>query len=288
MKSPPGSRRFIVSAVALSERLGDPGWVVVDCRFRLTEPEAGYRAYRAGHIPGARYAHLDDDLARKPAPGEGRHPLPDSDTFARTLSALGIGNDSEVVVYDDQAGAIAARLWWMLRWVGHDRVAVLDGGLKAWEAQSLPLSQDEPAVEPCDYVIERVRDDWVVSTAELEGFDPEHTMLFDARSEPRFRGESEPIDPVAGHVPGARNWPFDDNLSTSGCLSTPEEIAERFERHTRGSSPERVVAMCGSGVTACHLLWALESAGITDGRLYAGSWSEWIRDPARPIARDSD
>ena len=275
----------LIDVATLARRLGESGTVVVDCRFSLTAPEAGRQAYLAGHIPGARYAHLEEDLARAPAADEGRHPLPTPAAFARTLGQLGIGNDSDIVVYDDQSGAVAARLWWMLRWVGHSRVAVLDGGLQAWVESGGALAAGPGAGSTArDYRITTPQADAVATTAEIATLDHAAWQLVDARSAARFAGREEPIDPVAGHVPGARSWPFSDNVAADRRLRSPRELAANLER--LGLAPQTgLIAMCGSGVTACHLLLALAVLG-RDGRLYTGSWSEWIRDPGRPVATE--
>ena len=272
----------LISSTSLVSKLDDPSWVVVDCRFVLTDPNAGLCAYRRGHIPGARYAHLDNDLARAPGPFDGRHPLPRVDDFVATLGSWGISNTSRVVVYDDASGAIAARLWWMLRWVGHDEVYVLDGGLPGWESAGLALEQAVPNVRTTRYAVGEVRHDRVVSTecipSELAG----GALLADARSAERYQGVAEPIDPVAGHVPGAVNRPFSDALQPDGRMRPAEELQGRLKQ--LADHPAGFIAMCGSGVTACHLLLAVSAAGLGDGRVYIGSWSEWIRDPERPIA----
>ena len=278
----------LVDAKTLAERLAEPDWIIVDCRFRLTEPDAGYSAYRRGHIPGARYAHLDDDLAADPGPGDGRHPLPDPERFAITPGAWGISNLSSVVVYDDASGAIAARLWWLLRWLGHERVAVLDGGLDAWQADGLPLETITPTWQAARYLPATVREDWVVTSDDLQQLLESGALLLDARSAERFRGIEEPIDPIAGHVPGATNLPFTTTLTPAGTLLEPGRLRDDLTSVLAGRDITDVVAMCGSGVTACHVLLALSAAGLGDGRLYAGSWSEWIRSGNRPIATGSD
>jgi thiosulfate/3-mercaptopyruvate sulfurtransferase len=261
---------------------------VVDCRFRLTQPDAGYSAYQNGHIPGARYAHLDRDLAASPGPSDGRHPLPDPERFATTLGAWGISNASSVVVYDDASGAIAARLWWLLRWLGHEQVAVLDGGLDSWQANGLPLETAAPDWQPARYLPATVHDEWVVTSDDLPQLLESGALLLDARSRERFRGIEEPIDSVAGHVPGAGNLPFTETLTREGTLLDPERLRDVLTSVLAGREIKDVTAMCGSGVTACHLLLALSAAGLGDGRLYAGSWSEWIRDGQRPIATGPD
>ena len=272
----------LISPTALAKRLGDSTWVVVDCRFDLADPNAGHAAFRRGHIPGARYAHLDNDLARVPGPTDGRHPLPRVEDFTATLGGWGISATSSVVVYDDMSGAIAARLWWMLRWVGHRAAYVLDGGLKAWEGAELPLDPEISRIRASQYAARDVRRDWVVPTARLPSEQAKGARLVDARAPERFQGVTEPIDPVAGHVPGAVNWPFSDALQPDGTLCPAEELRARLGHLTDQSGG--LIAMCGSGVTACHLLLAVNAAGLGDGRVYIGSWSEWIRDPGRPIA----
>lgn len=272
----------LISSATLAKRLGDSAWVVVDCRFVLTDPDAGHAAYRRGHIPGARYAHLDNDLARVPGSADGRHPLPRVKDFTATLGAWGISNATNVVVHDDMSGAIAARLWWMLRWMGHRTVHVLDGGLKAWEAAGLPLDSKIPAVRAVQYVAHDVRRDWVVSTDRVPLELANGARLVDARAPERFQGLTEPMDPVAGHIPGAINWPFPEALRPDGTMRPVDELHTRLKRLT--DQPGGFIAMCGSGVTACHLLLAVNAAGLGDGRVYIGSWSEWIRDPERPIA----
>jgi len=273
----------LVSAAQLEGLLAASSCLVFDCRFVLPDPPAGHSAYMRGHIPGARYAHLDHDLSRPPHPYEGRHPLPEPLQFAATLGRLGITARDRVVVYDDQSGAIAARLWWMLRWLGHEEVAVLDGGLQAWIAAGGRLEAGGVDWQLATYEPGKVRSAEVVTTAEIAALDTKRAVLVDARAPARFAGREEPIDPVAGHVPGAVNWPFSSMLDPDGRMQPPERIRERYMAVTDGGTRE-LVAMCGSGVTACHILLAVATAGLP-GRLYAGSWSEWIRDPARPIAR---
>ena len=278
----------LIDAPTLATHLGKPGWVVIDCRFQLTEPNAGYEAYARGHIPGARYAHLDDDLAAPIGPNDGRHPLPDPERFARTLGAWGIDNSSSVVVYDDASGAIAARLWWLSRWLGHEQVAILDGGLDAWLANGQALESALPSWDTTHFSPAPANEDWVVSGSELLQLIESGFVLLDARSEDRFRGIVEPIDPIAGHVPGACNLPFTSLLGEDGTLLSPSQLNDRLSRVLNGRDPANVITMCGSGVTACHLLLAMSAAGLGDGRLYAGSWSEWIRDGEREIATGRD
>lgn len=268
--------------------LDDPDLVVIDCRFDLLDPDAGRRQYAEAHIPGARYASLDDDLAREPGPDDGRHPLPSPENFAARLETLGVSNSSFVVAYDEGAGAIAARLWWMLRWLGHERIAVLNGGLARWQASALPVTDRSTPFERGSFVPERVNADWTVSVSKLEDSLGTGNVVLDARAAPRYRGEHEPIDPVAGHIPGAANLPFTECLADDGRLLPPPELRTVFANAMRGRDADQLIAMCGSGVTACHLLLAMNRAGIGDGRLYVGSWSEWIRNPQRPIATGSN
>ena len=273
----------LIDAQSLARELDRGDCIVVDCRFTLTDPPAGRAAYDRGHIPGARYADLDNDLARHAHEGEGRHPLPEPERFAATLGSWGIGRDDAVVAYDEGSGAIAARLWWLLGWIGHPRRAVLDGGFAAWQQAGLPVEQKPPSVRARRYEAGPPRNEDVVATGEVAAAQAAGDLLVDARAAPRYRGEQEPIDPKAGHVPGARNRAFSANVTPSGRFRPPAELRAELTELLDGRSPDRLVAMCGSGVTACHLLLAMEVAGLSGGRLYAGSWSEWIRDPARPI-----
>ena len=280
----------LIDVEALQALLGQPRLTVVDCRFDLMNPEAGRQAYWRAHIPGARYADLNRDLSAPVGPHTGRHPLPLPEVFARHLSHLGIGNDTQVVAYDEANGSIAARLWWMLRWLGHDAAAVLDGGFKAWSAHGGALQSGEAGPEAAERVTRhftpRIDADSVVSTAEVErGLQGPNAVLVDARAQERYAGTVEPIDPVAGHIPGAVNHPFTANLGADGRFLPAAELKRRWQERLPGGGAENLVAMCGSGVTACHNLLSLEVAGLAGGKLYAGSWSEWIRDPRRPIAR---
>jgi thiosulfate/3-mercaptopyruvate sulfurtransferase len=277
----------IVAAEALAGAISESELVVIDCRHELQDPEAGPRKFVEGHIPGARHAHLDRDLARPALAHEGRHPLPSAEGFVSVLRHLGISNDSFVVVYDDSGGAMAARLWWMLRWLGHGQVAVLDGGIQAWCATGQALEHGESlAAVTGEFVAMDVQDDWVVQTDELiELLASGEVLLVDARARPRFEGQVEPIDPVAGHIPGALNLPFSELLTEDGTFLDPATLASIFAEILGGGSGSAAVTMCGSGVTACHLQLGLEAAGLGIGRLYVGSWSEWIRDPERPVAK---
>jgi len=274
----------LVDTDTLGRHLSDPRWIVVDCRFTLTDTGAGRRAWAAGHVPGARYAHLDEDLSGPVTPRTGRHPLPDPAALARTLGAWGIDASKQVVVYDDSFGAMAARLWWLLRWLGHDAVALLDGGYPKWLREKKPVTAEAPVVHPTAFR-PRVNDTLRVNADFVEQArrDPAFTVL-DARAEERFRGEVEPLDKVAGHIPGAVNAPYEDNLDVSGEFLSSEELRERYLDLLGGVVPDQAIHMCGSGVTACHNVLAMEHAGLPGARLYAGSWSEWIADPDRPVA----
>ena len=275
----------LIDAETLAGHLNS-SWRVFDCRFALGDPSAGERAYAAGHIPGAHYLHLDRDLASAVTAASGRHPLPEPKTLAAKLAAVGVGAGTQVVAYDDAAGAFAARLWWLLRWLGHPQVAVLDGGWKLWLREARPVSHEQPAsAAPGDF---RARPDdrmWLSSERVRQRAGAGIGRLLDARAAERFRGEQEPIDAVAGHVPGAVNLPYLGNISGDGRFKSAEALRTRFMAALDGAAPAETVCMCGSGVTACHNLLAMEVVGLSGGRLYAGSWSEWIRDPSRPVAR---
>jgi thiosulfate/3-mercaptopyruvate sulfurtransferase len=277
-------RTPLISTAELARHLSDPDWLVADCRFELSNPAAGRAAWQAGHIPGALYVDLERDLSLPVTPATGRHPLPSPEAFAATLSRLGIGNDTKVVCYDGGPGAYAARLWWMLRWVGHDAVAVLDGGFAAWTAEGRPVSTAAAARAPARF-LPRPRAGMVLDAAGVAAALARGETLVDVRGAERFAGAVEPIDAVAGHVPGARNLPFVENLGPDGRFREPAELASLWRARVGAEAGRAPVCMCGSGVTACQGLLALEAAGIAGGRLYAGSWSEWIRDPSRPIAR---
>jgi thiosulfate/3-mercaptopyruvate sulfurtransferase len=280
----------LISAAMLRDLVGKPEIAIIDCRFDLMNPDGGRRAYLEGHIPGARYADLNRDLSAPITATSGRHPLPTPSDFAGTLVRLGIGRATQVIAYDDGAGAFAARLWWMLRWVGHSAAAVLDGGIKAWvsEGGTLQSGQEKPLPAAAGGPHPSAQADTaaVIETAEIERrlSDPAF-LLIDARAGERFAGTVEPIDAVAGHIKGAVNHPFSANLGADGRFLPAPVLREAWERRLAGRSPTQVAAMCGSGVTACHNLLSLEVAGFPGAKLYAGSWSEWIRDPHRPVAQ---
>jgi thiosulfate/3-mercaptopyruvate sulfurtransferase len=267
----------------LGEHLEDPEWCIVDCRFDLMHPEQGRADYLAGHIPGAVYAHLDRDLAAPVTPSSGRHPLPAAEAFAATLGRWRVGPESTVVAYDQAGGAFAARLWWLLLWVGHRRARVLDGGYAAWQREGLPTATEVPPAGTGRYPV-RPDEGMVVRTDELPARLAQGELLVDAREPDRFAGRREPIDAVAGHVPGAVNFPLGRSLREDGRWRSPEELARAWEP-LLGPAPGRSwMTMCGSGVTACHLALSATRAGFRAPALYAGSFSEWIRDPARPVA----
>ncbi len=280
------NRATLVDAGELHSALGESGLRIVDARFALADPAAGSLAYLQSHLPGAVYAHLDRDLSDLTKSGLGRHPLPDSDTFVRRLGEWGITPAHQVAVYDAGDGSMAAaRLWWMMKLLGHERVAVLDGGLAAWRERGFPETDVQPAPLPAPAYPARFDAARIVSAEDVrERLDEDSGWLFDARAAERFRGEVEPIDPVAGHVPGAINRPFMLNLC-DGQFRPAAELREELLALLGGRDPGDTVMMCGSGVTACHLLLAFEHAGLHGGRVYAGSWSGWISDPSRPVAR---
>jgi thiosulfate/3-mercaptopyruvate sulfurtransferase len=273
----------------LAERLNEPHLVILDCRFALDNPAYGRNAYAQGHIPGARFADLEADLSGPVQPGvTGRHPLPSSTRLVQRLREWGVRNDSAVVLYDDGPTAFATRAWWLLAWLGkRDNVFVLNRGFKAWQAAGLPITEKMPVPSPGDFAgqpDERL----VINAAELQQrLGAADLTLLDARALPRFRGEVEPLDPVAGHIPGAQCATFSDNLTGDGHFRPAEELRQRFEHLLAGRDPQQLVAYCGSGVTACHNLFALSLAGFPLAPLYAGSWSEWVTDPARPVATGS-
>jgi thiosulfate/3-mercaptopyruvate sulfurtransferase len=277
----------LISPQALEQRRSQPGLVILDCRFALDDPDYGQRSYAEGHIAGASFADLERDLSGPVFKGvTGRHPLPGPDALIARLRAWGINNDSDIVLYDDGPGAYAARAWWLLAWLGkRDGVYLLDGGLKAWHAAGLPLSLDPPATVPGTFNGTPDADLLVdANTLQQRLGQPDMTLL-DARALPRFKGEVEPIDPVAGHIPGAHCAAFTDNLGADGRFLPADQLKQRFAKKLGDRSPTGLVAYCGSGVTACHNLFALSLAGYPLGRLYAGSWSEWINDPQRGVAK---
>jgi thiosulfate/3-mercaptopyruvate sulfurtransferase len=280
--------RTLVGAEELARRLEDPGVRIFDCRFDLTRPQAGGERYRESHLPGAVFADLNRDLSIPASSTSGRHPLPDPPVFAAWLRAAGVDRDSQVVAYDDATGMFAARLWWMLRWLGHAEVAVLDGGFRRWQELGLPLTAAAPASRAGSFAGDEHPELAVDGDTVLESAaDPEQRVI-DARAAERYRGEVEPIDRVAGHVPGARNLPSSSLLGANGCLLPVDQLSATLLATLGEVAPERTITYCGSGVTACHVLLAMEHAGLRGGRLYPGSWSEWSRNPTRPVAKGAE
>ena len=277
----------LISAQQLAQHINDPAWVVLDCRHDLLDSNFGLRAFAAGHLPNAQYANVETDLSDK-SPGQngafrGRHPLPKRDSFIETLRRWGVNRDSQVVVYDAHGGMFAARLWWMLRWVGHEAAAVLDGGLPAWQALNLPLTT-EVTTRPHGNIALKTPLVGTVTADEVNAnLATQQRLVIDARSPDRFRGENETIDPVGGRIPGAKNRFFKNNLDAEGRFKSPEQLRSEFGDLVR--EPSSAIMQCGSGVTACHNLLALEIAGMPGAWLYPGSWSEWCADPSRPVAK---
>lgn len=276
--------KLLVTTEELARHLDDPSWVVFDTRHELTDPGAGRAAYDGGHIPGAFFLDTDEDLAGPKTGTNGRHPLPDVQAFAARINRCGVTPRTQIVAYDDLGGNFAVRLWWMLRWLGHEQVALLDGGWPLWLREKRPVSREAPAARAGSFV-PRPRLGATVDAAFVQRFarDPS-ARLIDARAMARYSGEQETIDPVAGHVPGAINRFWKMNLQPDGRFKEPEELREEWSDLLDDAPIERTVHMCGSGVTACHNLFALALAGLGEARLYPGSWSEWCSDPSRPVA----
>jgi thiosulfate/3-mercaptopyruvate sulfurtransferase len=275
----------LISTADLAARLDDTSLVLLDVRHDLGQPDTwGESEYRRAHLPGARFVHLDRDLAAPKTGTNGRHPLPTPAATAQVFGRLGIDATKQVVAYDQGPGSYAARLWWMLRWLGHEAAAVLDGGYATWIREGRPVTTDVRAVAPASFV-PRPRAPVVDVAAVAAGRASPAMLLVDARGRERFRGDVEPIDKVAGHIPGAVNRPYTDNLTADGRFKPVRELRAEFAALLGDRVPSVVVHTCGSGVTACHNLLAMEHAGLGGARLYPGSWSEWSADPARPIAR---
>lgn len=272
----------LVDVATLAAHLADPAWLVVDVRHQLADTAYGERAYAAGHIPGAVFLHCDRDLSGPMNGHNGRHPLPAPERLAALFASIGIDAATQVVVYDDAQGMIAGRLWWLLRWLGHDRVALLDGGFQAWQAANGELATALPARGAARFVPE-VRDVMVDADYVRDFLETSRMHLVDARAPDRFRGENETMDPVGGHIPGAVNRFFRDNLQADGRYKPAAQLRAEWLAVLAGSAPDQVVHQCGSGVSACHNILAMELAGLAGSKLYAGSWSEWCADPARPV-----
>jgi len=275
----------LISVEGLAQFFEDPNWVVIDCRFWLDDTKKGRLDYQVSHIPGAIYAHLDEDLSGSIVEGEtGRHPLPEVASFAQKLGSWGIGPETQVVAYDDRGGMIAGRLWWLLRWLGHEQVAVLDGGFPAWVEEGHPVTDEVISPKPKRFSPEIQTE--MVFTADdvLQHFGETGYKLVDSRAPERYRGEQEPIDPVAGCIPGAVNYFWGNNLDKNGHMQLKQVLRGRFESLFGGIPAQQVTFYCGSGVTAAHNALAVTHSGLGMPRIYAGSWSEWIVDPERPIA----
>ena len=276
----------LIAPADLAAHLDDPNWVVIDCRHDLMNPAAGRDGYAIGHIKGALFADIETALSgpKKDADGvfRGRHPLPERAALIETLRSWGINPDSQVVAYDAHGGMFAARLWWMLRWVGHASVAVLDGGLAAWMAEALPMATDTAVRARGTIELGAALTSTVSAGDVLDNIGSGARVLVDARAADRFRGENETMDPVGGHIPGAKNRFFKDNLQADGRFKSAAELRADFAPLV--ADPAKAIMQCGSGVTACHNLLALEVAGLPGAALYPGSWSEWCADPARPVA----
>jgi len=277
----------IISVNELAKHIHDPDWVIVDCRFRLADPHQGRMDYEIGHIPGAVYAHLNDDLSGPIIPGvTGRHPLPSVEKASQAFSSLGIDEKTQVVAYDDMGGSMAAvRIWWLLRWLGHEAVAVLDGGWQQWVDQGGDV-RNGIETRPARRFIPHRRDERFVIAEQVEKMrqDPDYRLL-DARTSDRFRGENETIDPVAGHIPGAVSAPYTENLNPDGTFRPASELADRFRKLVGDIPMENVAVYCGSGVTSVHDILAMMLAGMGEARLYAGSYSEWITNPKHPVEK---
>ena len=274
----------LISVAALAAHRDDPRWIVFDCRHDLADTASGRRAYAQSHVPGARFVHLDEDLSGPKTGVNGRHPLPDPAIFCARLAQLGMENDMQAVAYDAAGGYYAARLWWMLRWVWHARAAVLDGGRDAWLTAGQAVTGQPPVIKPTVFN-GTARDHTVDARFILNELEQPQMRVVDARSPDRFRGENETLDPVGGHIPGALNRFFKHNLAADGRFKPAAELRREYSELLGALPPARVVHQCGSGVTACHNLLAMEIAGLNGSRLYPGSWSEWCSDPQRPVAR---
>ncbi|MEM1323239.1 MAG: sulfurtransferase [Bacteroidota bacterium] len=277
----------LITVEELAPYLSNPDCRIIDCRFTLADVNKGRMDYQASHIPGAFYAHLDEELSGEIIPDvTGRHPLPPVAAFSDQLASWGIDASVQVVAYDYGNGAIASRLWWMLNWLGHERVAVLDGGWPAWQATGQPVSADLPTISPRPFVasprMDRLCD---AATVEQRRQQADYCLI-DARASRRYAGIEEPIDPVAGHIPGAVNLPFAENVEERGKWRSSAELHQRFAQQLAGRPAGQAIVYCGSGVTACHNLLAMKHAGLGEGQLYAGSWSDWITDPNRPVEKN--
>ena len=278
--------KTLISAAELAAHIDDPNWVVVDCRHDLANLSAGREGYAIGHLPGAVFADMETELsgAKRGPDGafRGRHPLPEKQALIETLRGWGVNDDTQVVAYDAHGGMFAARLWWLLRWLGHEAVAVLDGGMAAWQSLGKPLVAAAPSRARGSISVRAPFVPTVTAAEVLDNIESGQRAVVDARAADRFRGENETIDPVGGHIPGAKNRFFKDNLQADGRFKSAAQLREELGAVV--DDPARAIMQCGSGVTACHNLLALEVAGMPGAALYPGSWSEWCSDPSRPVA----
>jgi len=274
----------IISVEDLNKNLNTQDWLIFDCRFILKDPEGGLKKFNQGHIPGAQFADMDKDLASPMTSTSGRHPLPNPDEFINKLQSWGVNNTSQIICYDDMSGAFAARMWWLLKWLGHNDVAVLDGGIDKWTANNLTLETDTQQKAAGSFSGQANNDMWVDVEFVQKELAENNITLLDARSAERFTAKDTKTDPVAGHVPGAMSYPFAENLSKQGVFLPLEELQKRFAPMLSSSEKKEVINMCGSGVTACHNLLAMSIAELPMTRLFVGSWSEWIKDKSRPVA----
>ncbi len=279
----------LVSTAQLAQHLNDPDWRIIDCRHNLADVGAGRCAYGQAHIPGAHFFHLDDDLSGAKSGRNGRHPLPDANTLAGRFAECKIIQYNQIVIYDDAGGMIAARLWWLLRWLGYEKVSLLDGGITKWLAENRVTDANisQPIANASSKKITaKINSGFAVDAKYVEQHLHQPDMrLIDARAPDRFAGQNETLDPVAGHIPGAMNRFFKTNLDAVGCFRQAEELAREFKTLLAGKKPEQVVHQCGSGITACHNVFAMELAGLHGSKLYPGSWSEWCADASRPVEK---
>ncbi len=279
--------RTLIDTATLAKNIGDPEWRIFDVRHDLMNHEIGRQQYAEGHLSGATFVPLETDLSGEKTATSGRHPLPDADDFMAKLGEWGVRPGQQVVVYDASNGTYAGRLWWMMRWMGHYSVAVLDGGITKWEKEGRPLTAEVPHFAPTSYKGAPRTMHVDVEFVQANLGKSEVTVL-DARASGRYAGQGETIDPVGGHIPGALNRPFTENLNKDGTYKAPEVLAKEFAALLGNRSPKQIVHQCGSGVSACHNILAMEIAGLAGSRLYPGSWSEWCRDPKRPVATGSE
>ena len=280
--------KTLITPTTLAQHVNDPSWVVVDCRFDLADPDQGEALYRSGHIPGARSAHLDRHLSGAKTGSNGRHPLPSTEAMVRTFSALGMAPHVQVIAYDGDSSMYAGRLWWMLRWMGHDGVAVLDGGLARWQREGHPVRSGVETGTAAHFK-GAPRPGWRLTVDEIaKGLGTPSRLLVDSRTPERYRGIGETLDKVGGHIPGAANYFFQQNLADDKTFKSPEVLKAQWAPVLQGREAKDVVVYCGSGVTACHNLLALEHAGIHGVKIFPGSWSEWSADPVRPVATTED